>query len=155
MSYQDQIVKLTQRAVMDLVQAVGDMPEEARDWQPAPNSRSALNQLREVAMGPQYLTPLFMENPGDSFANHGAAGVDMTEAKLETFEECRQEAMSGLAILCQSMARVPDDRLEEEVLLPFGGGTTMTLADVMALHYWNATYHLGQVTYIAGLFEQC
>ena len=32
--------------------------------------------------------------------------------------------------------------------LPFGGGMTVSMADVLMMHYWNATYHLGQINQI-------
>lgn len=151
MTYQDQMVKLTQRAVMDLIDAVEALPPSHRDWQPSPGSRSALNQLREIAMGPRYLNPLLSDFRSDSFALHGPGGITGGEEEMETLDQIRNEALNGLAAFCQHVAHVPDEKLDEEVILPFAGGTTMTLADVLALHYWNATYHLGQVNYIASL----
>ena len=151
MTYQDQIVKMTQRAVLDLIEAVESLPPNSRDWQPTPQSRSALNQLREIAMGPRYLIPLLSDFRSDSFSLHGPSGIAGADEDLTTFDAIRAEALAGLAELCQQMAHVPDEKLDAEVILPFAGGMTMTLADVLALHYWNATYHLGQVNYLSVL----
>ena len=42
----------------------------------------------------------------------------------------------------------PEGKLDEEITLPFGGGMTMTMADLLGLPYWNTVYHLGQINQI-------
>ncbi|MES1228119.1 MAG: hypothetical protein ABUL72_05565, partial [Armatimonadota bacterium] len=65
-----------------------------------------------------------------------------------TFESARDRAREGTAELSALIANFPDERLEDDVVLPFGGGIRMTMADCLALHYWNLTYHCGQVNYL-------
>ncbi|MEZ5163605.1 MAG: hypothetical protein R2688_07600 [Fimbriimonadaceae bacterium] len=56
--------------------------------------------------------------------------------------------MKTTSDLCNLIAEFPDDQLENEVTLPFGGGMTITMADVLSIHYWNTVYHQGQVNFI-------
>ena len=148
MRYQDQVVKQTQRALDDVLRAVEALPEDKRDWKPAETARSALNQLQEVAMSPQFFVPILREGKMPEFDDHAKEEADRLKKSFDTFEKCREAAMEGTSELCQVISEFPDDRLEEEVTLPFAGGTAMTMADVLGLHAWNMTYHHGQVNYI-------
>lgn len=148
MRYQDQIVKQTQRALDSVLRAVEALPEDRRDWKPAETSRSALNQLQEIAMAPKMFVPLVEEGTMPDFDDHALQEQERTRTGIDTFEKCREASMDGTSVICQVISEFPDDRLEEEVTLPFAGGMTMTMADVLGLHAWNLTYHLGQINYI-------
>lgn len=148
MRYQDQVVKQTQRALDDVLRAVKALPEDKRDWKPAETARSALNQLQEVAMSPRFFVPILRDGKMPEFDDHAKEEAARLKKSFDTFEKCREAAMEGTSELCQVISEFPDDRLEEEVTLPFAGGTAMTMADVLGLHAWNLTYHHGQVNYI-------
>jgi len=149
-TYQDQIVKLTQKAVVDLFDAATALSWEQLHWQPSPSARSAWNQLLEIAVGHRYLLPLIADFRSEAFQGHGASR-ESGQPEPANFDDLKKEALAGLAVLCQAISRLPEASLQDEVVLPFAGGMSMTLADVIALHYWNATYHLGQVNYISAM----
>lgn len=148
MRLQDQLVRMTQRALDDLVRAVEAMEPDKRDWSPAATSRSALHQLREVAVATPMLARVIQSGRGHELESHSQAMEGRLLDSAPTFEKAREMAMEGTAELCALIANFPDERLEEDVMLPFGGGIRMTMADCLALHYWNLTYHCGQVNYI-------
>ena len=146
--YQDQIVKQTQRALDSVLRAVEALPEDKRDWKPEETSRSALNQLQEIAMAPGMFVELIEEGSVPEFDDHALQERERIRQGIDTFEKCREASMEGTSRICQVISEFPDERLEDEVTLPFGGGMVMTMADVLGLHAWNLTYHLGQINYI-------
>jgi uncharacterized damage-inducible protein DinB len=143
--FQDQIIKVTQRAVSDLVRAVESLPPDRADWSP-PGARSALDQLWEVALVPEALIN-FLEGDQGAFEGH-AQKMRSQRRAAGALDDLAQRAVSETARLCAYIASCPDHLLEEELTLPMGGGTTWTRADLLMHHYWNAVYHLGQVNYI-------
>lgn len=148
MRYQDQVVKQTQRALDDVLRAVDALPEDKRDWKPAETARSALNQLQEIAMSPQFFVRLIRDGKMLEFDDHAKEESEKLRKSFNTLAKCREAAKDGTSELCQIVSDFPDDRLEDEVTLPFAGGMVMTMADVLGLHAWNLTYHHGQVNYI-------
>jgi len=143
MRFQDQVVKQTQRALDDVIRAVEALPEDKRDWKPADTSRSALNQLQELAVAPRYFVELIDKGQMPQFDDH-----ENLMKSHDTFELCRESAREATSELCRAISEFPDERLEDEVKLPFGGGMVMSMADVLGLHAWNLTYHHGQINYI-------
>ena len=148
MRLQDQLVRMTQRALDDLIRAVEAMPADKLDWSPASSSRSALDQLRELALATPMLTDLVKGGKGIDMEAHTKATKGELAEQEASFEESREKVREGTSELCSLIATFPDDRLEDDVLLPFGGGIRMTMADCLALHHWNLTYHCGQVNYL-------
>lgn len=147
MRIQDLIVRQTQRALDDVLRAIEALPEDKRDWKPGEGARSALDQLREMAWAPRFYMP---------YLGSGEAGAGHEEIRAKAREEVSYEVGRDLALkatgeLCAMIANVPDDRLEDEVTLPMGGGMVMTLAEVLGIHYWNLVYHQGQINYIQTL----
>ncbi|MHB8634995.1 MAG: DinB family protein [Fimbriimonadaceae bacterium] len=153
MTYQDQMVKMTQRAVDDICRAALALPPGAVEWTPGGEARSALDQMREVAQSAAWLLPLVNDQNASEFAKHPhnePGHRSMPEsAGLETVGACAEAARKTTTELCQAIAAVADAKLECEVRLPFGGGLVMTFADLLGMHHWNLVYHLGQINQIA------
>lgn len=148
MRLQDLIIRQTQKAMQDILRAVEALPVDRRDWQPSETSRSALHQLQEVAMVPDFYLRLLESGEMPPMDDHARQRTAEIRAGLADYEACRQAVMASTAKLCLAIKDFPDERLDEEVSLPFGGGMMMTMAELLALHAWNTTYHLGQINYI-------
>jgi hypothetical protein len=151
--YQDQVVKLTQRALDDLSRAAEALPSDRVEWSPGGEARAPLDQLREIAMSASWLMPVIQVGDDQSFEGHPAGKPGPRRMpdtpSLTNVAECLAEARRSTARLCKIVSGISDDRMEEEVTLPFLGGTVMTVADVLTMHYWNLVYHLGQINQIA------
>lgn len=147
MRLQDQVVKLTQRAVEDVIRAVEAIPEDKRDWSPAPHTRSAMSQLKELSQSPALLTRVIGGDIPERFRDH-AEENRASGAQSEDFAGLAATLRSETAKICSLVSSVDDEELEREITLPFGGGMIITLADAIGLHHWNLTYHLGQINYI-------
>lgn len=145
MKIQDFIVRQTQKALGDFLRAVESLPEDKRDWSPVPDIRSAMSMVQEVAVVPSFHLRL-VEGLSIPPELHGELQARASE--LVTFESGREAAMAATTELCQAILQFPSERLDDEVMLPFGPGMTFTMAEVLGLHHWNLVYHLGQVNYI-------
>jgi hypothetical protein len=147
MRYLDQLVKQTQKAVDDICRSAEAVPEDRVDWAPGEHARSTLNQMREVATQAAWFMPIIRDRqtPG------GRESIDQVmelSEKLATISQCAELARSSTAELCQAISAFPEAALDEEMAMPFGGGITMSMADVLGLPCWNLVYHLGQINQI-------
>lgn len=145
---------MTQRAVNDLIDAVRAIPAEKVNWSPGGKGRSALHQLREVTVSATILKSMMDGEGAMSQQLHDEAVRHLHDSEHEDLDLAIAEARFASAELCNSLANFPDERLEDEIVLPFGAGISMTMADCLALCYWNATYHTGQINYILSLIDQ-
>ncbi len=150
MRIQDFLVRQTYRALEDICRAALAVPEERHDWGPE-GARSALSQMQEIALAPKWFIPIIAHRGVAAAGDHADKARQATRRTFATIQECVEEARSGTNELCDAIASFPDDELDREVQLPFGPGLTVTMAEVLGLHYWNMTYHLGQINYIQTL----
>ncbi len=146
---------MTQKALEDLCRAALAVPADRQEWVPGGDARSTLSQMQEVATSARFFLPLLRSGDAPDFDEHALRQTRALRASFATIEECVTAARSSLTQLCQAISEVPEERLEDEMVLPFGGGTTMTTADVLMLPYWNMTYHLGQVNQLQLMLGDC
>ncbi len=152
MRYQDQVVKATQKALDDVLRAVEATPADRLCWSPAPQARSILEQMQEIATSANWLAPILAHGSTPKFGDHAKEETEHSRRDRLELDDCRRQARESTASLCRIVSEFPDERLDQEITLPFGGGVTMTMADAMLLHHWNLTYHLGQISYIQTMF---
>lgn len=148
MRFQDYIVRSTQKAMDDVIRAALAVPADRVEWVAMGAVRSTLSQMQELAMAGEFLLPLVQEGVAPAFNEHAREEVLRHRASFDTVGKCVEAIRSSVTELCQAISAFPDERLEEEVALPFGPGTTVTMADVLGLPYWNMVYHLGQINQI-------
>lgn len=147
MTMQEFLADATLKAANDLAEAVERLPEERRAWSAGGDARTALDQVAECALTTGYTAELVQTrqwNP-DSFTEYGPRRDALLAVGWKALQESLQEnTRRHLAIL----RAVPSASLAEEIVLPYG---KQTVAELLARPYWNMTYHLGQVNYIASL----
>src|ERR1044072_7189876 len=147
MRYQDQGVKLTQRALDDICRTALSVPADKLEWIPLGKARSVLNQMQEIATSATWFIPLVESGVVPVFDQEIKDNHTRFRAQMSHIDECIGEAQQSTGQLCQAIIAFPDSSLDVEVELPFGSGKT-TMADVLAMHYWNMVYHLGQINLI-------
>jgi len=148
MRYQDQIVRSTQKGLEDIVRSAQAVPQDKIDWVPMGAVRSVLNQMQEIAVSGAWFVPLISEMRVPEFDAHAMEEAKRLRLSHDTLEKCISAARTTTSELCTVIESVPDQALETELVLPFGGGMTATIADILAMHLWNLTYHLGQINQI-------
>ncbi|HWD37826.1 MAG TPA: DinB family protein [Fimbriimonas sp.] len=148
MRYQDQMVRATQKALEDVVRSAQALPPDKLDWVPMGVARSVLDQMQEIAMGGTWFMPIVRELKMPDHDTHALEEARRRRTENDTLEKCVVAARQSTSELCEAIETVSDENLEDEIHLPFGGGMTVTLADVLGMHAWNMIYHLGQINQI-------
>lgn len=108
-------------------------------------ARSALSQMQEIATSGAFFLPIIREGKAPEFTEHARNEAIRVRLSHDTMEKCVEATRKSVVELCAEISRFPDNRLDDEVAMPFGGGITMTMADVLSLPSWNMVYHLGQI----------
>lgn len=140
-------MKLTQKALGDICRAAAAIPSAKADWSAGGKGRSALHQMQEIATSATWFLPVLESGVVPVFNDEIRKEHTNFRKKLASLDECIEEARQSTGQLCQAIMSFPDDKLETEITLPFGSGSN-TMADVLAMHYWNMVYHLGQINQI-------
>jgi hypothetical protein len=148
MRFQDQIVRQTQKALDDICRSALAVPADKLEWSPGGSARPVLSQMQEIATSASWFIPLVRDRQVPEFSEHAMVEARRLMLSHDTLEKCIEAARQTTSELCQVIAAFPDDRLEDEMTLPFGGGIVATMADVLGMHTWNMTYHLGQINQI-------
>jgi hypothetical protein len=148
MRYLDQLVKMTQKAVDDICRSAEAIPGDREDWSPGEAARSALSQMQEVATQAAWFLPIIRDRKMPEFGEHAMKEAVKLRASYDSIAKCADAARDSTSELCQAISAFPEGQMDEEITLPFGGGMTMTMADLLGLPYWNMVYHLGQINQI-------
>ena len=137
----------TKRAAADLAKAFVALPDDKRLWQPADSARSAIDQVAECAILTGYMANLLHTRqwPDGQFDLFFA---EKAELVAQGWEEIHPRLVESAGRVAAAIAAVPDGDLTDEIELPWG---KQSVAEMLAYPYWNLTYHLGQVNYIASL----
>lgn len=140
------IASETMRVMEALFRSARSMPEDKLTWQPGDLGRTALDQLQECAMVPSWAASLLTTRKFDFTPEMMKAAAE--ERSKWTLDDCERECRERTEKLFEVMDAFPDEDLEKTMFLPFGGGKDRPFAEIMGLHLWNLTYHLGQIGYI-------
>lgn len=148
MNANELLVYLTRRQLKSLFEAARALPADKLDWKPAPEARSALDQLQEFATALSQFGNAWTErkiefNP-EKFTEWKAE-----RSKHTSIDELEKIATEQTEEFIKFLETVKPDDYDLPVDMPFPGEFTM--ADVLSYHYWNGAYHTGQITYIASL----
>ncbi len=150
MTVADLLSRQTRRELERFDAAFRALPEDRRDWKPAPGARSALHQLQECAMlvgsFPHLLRERKLEMTPEIAARWQAEAESVTDP-----ETLLTSLRQGTEDLIGALGAVPEGELAHPVELPFPG--EYSVVDIMGQHAWNLAYHEGQITYIGSLLE--
>ena len=144
---QDFLADATHKASTDLTEAFLRVPEDKRTWKPGDTARTALDQVAECALLNGYAAELIQTrqwamNRFDTYRQEKA------EAEGQGWDHLRELLEKNTSRVADAIRSIPDDALDSEIETP---GGKMTLAEIAARSYWNMTYHLGQINYIASM----
>jgi hypothetical protein len=146
---QEFLATSTIKAAQELEEALMRLPEEKRVWQPEDKSRSALDQVAECAIMndgtiDMIRTHLFPQDFAIEVYRQQIADLSADWPALQ--KKLHQSAER----VAQEIRAVPDEDLSIVIEMPWG---PLSFAEVISYPYWNMTYHLGQVNYIASMLN--
>ncbi len=146
----DLIAYNTRRQLDRFFEAFHSIPADKQDWSPNGSSRSALDQLQEVAVVfegiPDAVTKRELVMTDEDFANY------MTERKkVADPAQLEKMAREGTERLIDFVLSVKEDELTDIVKMPWTG--EFRVCDLLGYHSWNMAYHEGQIYYIGTLLS--
>lgn len=147
----DLIAYNTKRQLDRFFDAFHAIPADRQDWAPNAASRSALDQLQEVAVVFQGIADAVTKRKlvmtEEDYANYSTERKKLTDpAELERMTR------EGTERLIEFMKTVKESELEEVVEMPWPG--EFRVADLLGYHSWNMAYHEGQINYIGNLLTE-
>lgn len=150
MNFQKAITEMTWEAVEMLLRYAKAVPEEKLSWRPAEQARSVLEILQECALLPSLLADLLEERPQEKVENARWESLWAQARELTTVEACERVLRENTERLLAVIQAIPDADFQQQVMTPWG--RKFPVYELMYDHYWNLTYHLGQVAYIQLLY---
>jgi len=139
---------MNQRALEDLCRSANAVRPEFHDWRPAGEARAVLSQMREIASSGYFFIPILKDRTPPTFSPEAMREAQDRMESYKTMLDCIASAREVTGEINLLILSIPDEELEKEIDLPFGGGMRVTIADVCVMHYWNMVYHHGQVNQI-------
>jgi len=147
----------TTKAVADLQTALGSLPADKRNWKPSDTSRSALAQIAECAILNGIIAQCATLNgvaTNEIPARMWPQDFDYQQYRSDVAALAKDEGrvvsllQENTAKVIEQLHNIPDDELSTEITTPWG---MQTLDEIVAYPFWNMTYHMGQINYIASL----
>jgi hypothetical protein len=144
---QDFLAVATHKASTELMEAFLRVPEDKRTWKSEGTARATLDQLAECALLNGYAADLIQSRKW-TMNNFDIFRQEKAEAEALGWEHLRELLEKNTSRVADAIRAVPDDALDSEIETT---GGKMPLSEIAARSYWNMTYHLGQINYIAAM----
>jgi uncharacterized damage-inducible protein DinB len=151
MNVQDLIVYLTEKHLDGVFEAARALPADKLDWKPSPESRSALDMLQEIATALGKFRDAFTERKIE-FDPQKFQQWQAERSQLTSLDELEKRAKKETQWLVDYVRAMNPADLDLPVAMPFPG--EFKLADIVTYHYWNCSYHQGQIYYIGTLLAK-
>jgi hypothetical protein len=151
MTANEVLIRLTEKQIDGVFRAARALPADKLDWKPAPGARSALDQLQEIATALAQFEQIYEEKKIDFDEAKFGKWVE-ERSKITSIDELEARCRKETAGLIDRINKTDPANFSDPVDLPFPGGP-YTYVDVLGYHYWNCSYHEGQINYIASLLE--
>lgn len=150
MNANELLIYLTRRQIKDTFNAARKLPADKLDWKPSPGSRSALDQLQEVATALDMVWSAYTDRKV-TWSEEKFLQWKEERRKTADLDELEKMAMSDVERLAGFLETFDPSDFTAPVELPWP--INYTLADCLAHTFWNGAYHEGQINAIAALLE--
>lgn len=137
------VIQATREAVDDLFRYARAMPEEWLEFRPGGKARTVMSMLRECAGLPAMLEAHLRERPREPMSEERVATLWAPAKACQTLAECESLCRENSERLYAAMREGDLSDLDVRVVMPWG--KEFTMLQLLFDHYWNLTYHLGQV----------
>lgn len=144
----DFLIYNTQRRLDAIFEVARTIPADKLDWKASAESRSALDQLQEVATCVDEFWAAHAERKVEWNPEKFVAWQER-RGKITDLDELQKIANEEHARLFEAMRGMSEEYLALPVEMPFQ--RPFTVLDILAYYSWNASYHEGQITFIKTL----
>lgn len=142
------LLHLTRKQVANTFAAARKLPPNRLEWRPGPGARTALDQLQEFATAMDVTWDVYQSRKLSWSKEVNKAWMEK-RSQITDIDELERIANANIDKLAGFLAEFDPADYAERIEVPFSKDYTM--ADCLALHFWNGAYHEGQINYIASL----
>jgi hypothetical protein len=143
------IIAMIQMGKSELQRAGAAVPEDRLAWKPLDNGRTVLDALGDGAQGPALCTGMLRGT-----IQYGPELFQRMREERATWS--REEALEHLERNTQELIdeidKLPDEKIEEPLTLPVGGGRTMPWGAWILMAYRTLMSRTAQINYIQTLY---
>ncbi len=145
----EMFVSLTKKQADSTLGVFMKLPEDKRAWKATEKSRSAIDQIAEIAILNSAISDVLktFSFPADYDLN---SFIQRKIELCESWDELKKLYMSGTEAFLAELNKLDPANLERSVHFPWG---PMAVKEIMAMPYWNMAYHEGQITFIAVMLD--
>jgi len=140
---------LIQKAGDDIIRALAATPDDKANWKPESAGRSILEITIECAGVNSFMARCITS--GVAPAINREDGEKLAK-ELTNLSKAADALKSSIDALTLAVSSLPNEKLDSSITLPFLGGITTTLEEMLGRPYWHMSYHLGQINYIQTLY---
>ncbi len=144
-SFHDFLGSATRTAATELVAAFARLPEDKRDWSPGGTARTATDQFAECVATNNFVARMIESRapvPFESYESDKANAATVSSAERDA------RLIASADAVVRALKTIPDADLSSALETPMG---EQSLSEIAAVPYWNLSYHLGQINYIASI----
>ena len=139
------LVKAIEEAAKELEEAYLRIPEDKRNWSPMGDARTAGDLVAECAILNDIENMVRTRKfPDVDFEAYGRAKTELAKDWGVLQSKLHENTAKAIA----TIRNVPDEDLAIEFPSPWG---PLSIQQTIAYPYWNMSYHLGQINYLASM----
>ena len=143
------LTALIESGRMGLERTAAAVPEDKLSWKPLDNGRTVLDLLGDAAQAPAMCVAML--NGTGEYGPHVFARMAQ-ERSTWSRDEALKHLRDNTAQLLAEIEAMPEEKLDEPVTLPMGGGMTLPLGAWIMMAYRSSTARTAQINYIQTLY---
>jgi hypothetical protein len=143
------LIALVESGRGELERAACAVPDDKVDWKPLDNGRTVRDLLGDAAQAPAMAVSMMRGTlqPGPELFGR------MAEERANwTRDEALQHLATNTQQLIAAIQEFPEEKLNEPLTLPMGGGMTLPWGAWMMMAYRSFLARTGQINYIQTLY---
>jgi hypothetical protein len=125
------------------------VPDDRLNWKPLDNGRTVLELLGDAAQAPTLCTSMLQGN-----AQYGPELFQRMAAERASWtrDDAFRHLEENTRQLIEEIQKLPDEKLDEPLTLPMGGGMTMPWGSWILMAYRSFMGRTAQINYIQTLY---
>jgi hypothetical protein len=143
------VITMTETGRMELERTVKAVPEDRLNWKPLDNGRTVLDALGDAAQAPTMCTAMLRGT-----FQYGAELFQQLaqERAAWTRDDALKYLESSTQQMLEEVQKLSDEKLDEPLTLPMGGGMTLPVGAWLMMAYRSFISRTAQINYIQTLY---
>ncbi len=143
------VIAMTEAGRRELERTTRAVPDDKLEWKPLDNGRTVLDLLQDAAQAPALCTGMLrgsLQYGPELFQQLARERASWTR------EDALHHLEKNMRQFVEAVEQFPDEKLDEPLSLPMGGGMTMPWGAWMLMAYRSFSARAAQINYIQTLY---